>query len=145
ANSALQEGGGIYGVGTLTSSTVSGNSATRQGGGIEKKFGSTGTLTLYDTILAGNNTANGPSDILFMDGFISLGHNLIGNGTGASGYLPSDLVGTAQNPIDPRLAPLADNGGPTQTMALVPGSPAIGAGDPTNAPEWDQRGPGFPR
>ncbi len=30
-------------------------------------------------------------------------------------------------------------------MALAPGSPAINAGDNTNAPEWDQRGPGFPR
>ncbi len=43
------------------------------------------------------------------------------------------------------LGPLADNGGPTLTHALLPGSPAIDAGDNTDAPEWDQRGPGFPR
>ena len=43
------------------------------------------------------------------------------------------------------LGPLADNGGPTQTHALLPGSPAIDAGDNTDAPEWDQRGIGFPR
>jgi hypothetical protein len=43
------------------------------------------------------------------------------------------------------LGPLADNGGPTPTMALLPGSPAIDAGDNTDAPMWDQRGPGFHR
>jgi hypothetical protein len=40
---------------------------------------------------------------------------------------------------------LRDNGGPTPTMALLPGSPAIDAGDNTGAPKWDQRGEGFPR
>jgi hypothetical protein len=74
-----------------------------------------------------------------------LGHNLIGNGSGSSGFDPTDLVGTASNPIDPLLGPLADNGGPTLTMALLPGSPAIDAGDNTDAPMWDQRGPGFRR
>src|SRR5262245_23531056 len=54
------------------------------------------------------------------------------------------LVGTAATPIDPMLAPLQDNGGPTQTMALLPGSPAIGTGALTDS-EWDQRGPGFAR
>jgi hypothetical protein len=43
------------------------------------------------------------------------------------------------------LGPLATNGGPTQTMALLPASPAIGAGDTTDAPAYDQRGPGYPR
>jgi hypothetical protein len=46
---------------------------------------------------------------------------------------------------DAKLGPLADNGGPTHTMALLPGSPAIDAGDNFKAPEWDQRGSGFPR
>jgi hypothetical protein len=46
---------------------------------------------------------------------------------------------------DPLLGPLQDNGGPTLTMALLPGSPAIDAGDNTDAPDFDQRGPGFPR
>jgi hypothetical protein len=40
---------------------------------------------------------------------------------------------------------LQDNGGPTFTRALLPGSPAINAGDNTDAPPFDQRGPGFPR
>jgi hypothetical protein len=46
--------------------------------------------------------------------------------------------------INPKLGPLQDNGGPTQTIALLPGSPAIDAGDLTDS-EWDQRGPGYPR
>ena len=48
---------------------------------------------------------------------------------------------------DPRLGRLANNGGPTFTHALFSDSPAIGAGDPNfiPPPEYDQRGPGFPR
>src|SRR5262249_37581050 len=55
------------------------------------------------------------------------------------------LVGTASAPIDPLLGPLQDNGGPTFTHALLPGSPAIDAGNNVYATEWDQRGEGFPR
>jgi hypothetical protein len=47
--------------------------------------------------------------------------------------------------IDPQLGPLQDNGGQSWTMALLPGSPAIDSGNNLNAPDWDQRGPGFPR
>src|SRR5262249_17961924 len=46
---------------------------------------------------------------------------------------------------DPRLGPLQNNGGPTPTMALLAGSPAINAGDDAGAPDHDQRGPEFPR
>jgi hypothetical protein len=53
---------------------------------------------------------------------------------------PGDLPDT-----DPLLGPLQDNGGPTPTMALLPGSPAIDAGDNADAPDWDQRGEGFAR
>jgi hypothetical protein len=49
-------------------------------------------------------------------------------------------VGTADNPIDPVLGPLQDNGGPTRTMAPLVGSPALDAGDNTDAPPTDQRG-----
>jgi len=52
----------------------------------------------------------------------------------------SDHVGTSANPIDPKLGPLQDNGGPTPTEALLPGSPAIGAGDPALLNTLDQRG-----
>jgi hypothetical protein len=113
-----------------------GANGSAEGGGI---LTPTNPVTLFDTIIAGNTAGDVTSTV------VSRGHNLIGDGTGATGFVASDLVGTTQNRIDPKLGPLASNGGPTQTMALLPGSPAIGAGDPTNAPMWDQRGPGFPR
>jgi uncharacterized MnhB-related membrane protein len=72
----------------------------------------------------------------------SLGYNLSSDGAG--GYLtgPGDQIYT-----DPLLGPLQNNGGPTFTHALLPGSPAIDAGDPnfTPPPFFDQRGPGFNR
>jgi predicted outer membrane repeat protein len=134
-------GGGIWNdqTGTVNNSTVSGNAASSSGGGIAS---AKGQLSIFNCIVAGN-TSPTSSDV---DGELtSQGHNLIGNGSGRSGYLASDLVGTDAQPLDPKLGPLQDNGGPTATMAPLPGSPAIGAGDPTNAPACDQRGPGYPR
>ena len=60
-------------------------------------------------------------------------------------------MGTTANPINPMLGPLQNNGGPTETMALLPGSPAIGTGIALavdangDALQYDQRGPGYPR
>jgi hypothetical protein len=70
----------------------------------------------------------------------SQGHNLIGDGTAGSGFADTDLVGTSSNPIDPLLEPLGDYGGPTQTMALMPGSPALNTGDPAELETPEQRG-----
>jgi hypothetical protein len=142
-NSAIY-GGGIGNIRLLTldNCTISGNSAAI-GGGVSNYTGSgkmTGTTTTHDTLIA-QNTASSDPDV---DGrFQSQGYNLIGDGTGGSGFVRTDRVGTATNPIDPMLGPLAANGGLTPTMALLPGSPAINAGDNTGAPDTDQRG--FPR
>ena len=141
-------GGGIYNTGyfggagalTVTSSTLSGNSANT-GGGIDN-FGAYASTVSRNTLVAGNTAATSPD---LSGTFTSQGHNLIGDGTGGSGFNVTDLVGTAASPIDPRLGPLQDNGGPTPTMALLPGSPAIDAGDNTGAPMWDQRGAPFRR
>ncbi len=133
-------GGGIFNGGTLTiaNATFSGNASPVGGGGIANS----GAGSLQDTIVAGNTAPLGPD----VSGSVhSQGHNLIGNGTDGSGFDPTDLVGTGDQPIDPLLGPLQDNGGPTPTMALLPDSPAIDAGDNAGAPTWDQRGPGFPR
>jgi hypothetical protein len=136
-------GGGVTtsdrGTLAVTNSTISGNFARAYpsrsfyclGGGIAGSFRS------QNTIIAGNSATTVP-DISGNLG--SLGHDLIGNTQGGSGFDPTDLLN-----VNPLLGPLQDNGGPTKTMALLPGSPAIDAGDNTGAPDWDQRGPGYPR
>jgi hypothetical protein len=133
-NSAADFGGGIDNnvdaTVALTSCTLSGNSATLAGG----IYSDSGTVTTKNMILAGNIA---PTSADLFATLTSQGHNLIGDGTGGGGFVATDLVGTAANPIDPKLGPLQNNGGPTQTMALLPGSPAIGAGDPTGAPPFD--------
>jgi hypothetical protein len=97
-----------------------------------------GTLRTRNTIVAGNTATSDAPDVSGDLG--SLGHNLVGNTTGGSGFDPTDLLN-----VDPMLGPLQGNGGPTFTHSLLPGSPAIDAGDNIDAPEFDQRGEGFPR
>jgi predicted outer membrane repeat protein len=123
-NSASASGGGLSNQGTLTliNCTVSGNSASASGGGLSNQ----GTATLGNTIVA-NSTAGG--DIY---GTITGSHNLIGDG---SGGLADSITG------NPLLAPLGNYGGPTMTMPLLPGSPAIDAGTSgVFVPTTDQRG-----
>ncbi len=126
-NSAVEGGGGVYNSGTanLTGCTVSGNSATFDGGGLAS-YGPAGPANLIDTIVAGNTDPSGASDIGGSD--VSGSDNLIG--TGGSGGLASGVDGNIvlTSLTDLGLAQLGDNGGPTQTMALLPGSAAIGAG-----------------
>jgi hypothetical protein len=140
---ASSAGGGICGAdGTLalTNCTVAGNTTaviafgTRTGGGVYSRGSSAG---LSGSILAGNAAADGPDAA---GSFTSPGHNLIGQVDGSSGWADTDLTGTAAAPLDPLLGPLQSNGGPTRTLALSPGSPAIDAGDPALAPAVDQRG-----
>jgi hypothetical protein len=139
-NSARNVGGGIANFGstvTLLDSTVSGNSAPSIGGGVfVATYG--GNTVLGSSIVAGNTCLGSPD----IGGPVtSRGHNLIGDGSGSSGLTaPGDLVGTSAAPIDPRLGPLQDHGGPTPTMAPLAGSPAIDAGDPAQLGVADQRG-----
>ena len=138
-NSAQSYGGGINNVAglTISNTTFSGNSANF-GGSIA--IGNPVTVSIGDTVLkAGQAGGN-----IFNDGgtVISRGYNLSSDFGG--GYLngPGDQINT-----DPILGPLQDNGGPTLTHALLPGSPALNAGDPnfTPPPFFDQRGSGFDR
>jgi len=138
-------GGGIYNSGTLTATncTLSGGLVGDDGGGIDNVNG--GTATLNNTIVAGNNFAGGDSDV---QGALtaSSSYNLIGVGAGMTGIangVNGNQVGTTTNPINPLLGPLASNGGPTQTMALLPDSPAIDHGSNALIPDGvttDQRG-----
>jgi hypothetical protein len=166
-NGASSGGGGIYNAGALTleQATVSGNHSN-YGGGIDNGYRATATITdstlsdntaayggggianvapvpvaLANSIVAANNGAAGPPDI---SGAVkSLGHNLIGNTTGSTGWIASDLTGAAGHVLNPDLAPLGSYGGPTQTQFPLAGSPAIGAGSVTLIPAGDatdQRG-----
>ncbi len=137
-------GGGIYvkiGPLDIRSSTIAKNSSIGSvetfGGGLYVHRQTPTVAHLRNSIIAYNIAPLG-SDLKGQ--LTTSAYNLIGNAAGGSGFASTDLLN-----IDPLLGPLADNNGPTLTHALLPDSPAIGAGDNTDAPEWDQRGPGFPR
>jgi hypothetical protein len=117
-NSAAAGGGGIGNSGTATVSncTLSGNSGPQGGGGMEND----GTLTLNNTIVA-NSPSGG--DVFNFSGTITGSHNLIDDGSGGL----SDTI-TADPKLDPN--GLHNNGGPTQTIKLLAGSPAIDHGGP---------------
>jgi CSLREA domain-containing protein len=125
-------GGGIDNGGTLslTNCTVVGNTAAGGGGGI---FG--GSVTNFrNTIVAGNTSTAGIGHDLHGT-FNSQDYNLIGNAASAT------INGTTTHNItgqDAKLGPLADNGGPTRTHALLAGSPALDAG--SNALAGDANG-----
>ncbi len=137
----------------------SGGSGT--GGGLFVVKGS--ALTLANTLIAGNNVtaglggagaggvvkngisgSSGRASAPDVSGaLVSSDHDLIGDGTGSNLTNGShgDQVGSSTNPLDPKLGPLQNNGGPTLTMALLAGSLAIDAGDSNAAPgATDQRG-----
>jgi hypothetical protein len=134
SENSANSGGGLlnyYGPVTLTNCTVSNNSAAIGGGGIDNSFdGGSATVTLANTIVAGNSlTGSGGSGSDVNAAFVSMGYNVIGKTSGSTNtWLTSDVLN-----VSPILAPLGDYGGPTQTMALLPGSPAIGTGNPALA------------
>jgi len=146
--------GGIFNQGALivTASTVAGNTGTTVGG-IDNAYPYGGApiipVALAETIVA-SNTSNTTSSSLGANApdcngpFASGGYNLIGVAAGCGGLVDGangDRVGSLDRPLDPRLGPLQDNGGPTPTRALLPGSPAVDAipGDRC-AMATDQRG-----
>jgi hypothetical protein len=137
-------GGGIavtgHGRVGISSSTVAANAAAASGGGVSVEGG--GIVYLVNTILA-DNTAPVGSECAGR--LRSRGFNLIETDEPAAceiaGSSGGNLVG-----VDPMLGPLAANGGPTETHALLAGSPAIDAGNPAllsgrgrACPRTDQR------
>jgi hypothetical protein len=151
--------------GVFTNVTVSGNIARGDGGGLSLIFGGDDTATLLNVTVTRNQAANGGGIVRtggvvqlrntlvaqnqvapggegtdVAGGCVSLGFNLVGIAEGILNVTPSDQFGTLDIPIDARLAPLADNGGPTLTHALRPGSRAIDRGGNEGAPANDQRG-----
>ncbi len=118
---------------TATNNSASGGTGTQtpgtgQGGGIFSGVQSN-SPSLRDNIVA-DNTAPSGTDVF--GSFPGALNNLIRIGGGSTGLIQGingNLVGTTESPLDPMLSPLADNGGVTQTRALLSGSPAIDAGN----------------
>ena len=160
-------GGGIYNTSSqliIANSTITNNRTTGHfggsGGGIYCNV--VGIGILKNTIVANNSVAKGGAQ----DGqgpdlkgtFTSQDYNLIEDISTASisGVTTHNITG-----VDPKLGPLFNNGGPTQTHGLLPGSPALDAGNNANLEQdsvdldndgnvtelipFDQRGTGFPR
>jgi hypothetical protein len=123
--------------------TIAGNSVASggAGGGLEVIAG---TATLDNTIVALNTQGTGSTTASDIAGTAAAASafNLIG--TGGAGGLTNGTKGNQVGVANPLLGALANNGGPTQTIALLPGSPAIGKGSATIAgvtvPPTDQRG-----
>jgi hypothetical protein len=147
-NTAATSGGGVSSGGTstleLTSVTITGNTANgvgqmgHGGGGLASAPNMSGHVLLRNTLIAGNFTASLGPDVIGR--VTSLGFNLIGETDDSLGWGPHDRTGDFFAPLDPLLGPLQDNGGPTPTHALLLGSPALDAGDPTLGGSVDQRG-----
>jgi hypothetical protein len=121
----------------ITNCTVTRNSAATPGAfgfGLGSGMiadGTNQTTDLQNTIIAGN-FESGASDADFdnQGDTTNAFNNLIGDGAGSNiaNGTNGNQVGTNASPIDPKLLPLANYGGPTATFALLPGSPAIDAG-----------------
>jgi len=168
-------GGGIdnvFGTVTISNSTIATNSAN-SGSGFEPSFGSygggisnSGTVMVSNSIIS-NNFANpgfgGGISGIYNGGTMKLSNSIVANqlaGLDCGGAITSlgynldsdgscnlTAVGDKSNDKNANLGPLQDNGGPTQTMALLSGSDAIDAGDPTGCKDpfgnlltTDQRG-----
>ena len=129
---------------------MSGNSATGSGGGI---YTYAGSLTLSRSLVSGNTAPTAAevfisSGLSVTDTFNLLGHNGLTTAQAVSGFTPdpSDIIATSDGNDPTALADVLDptlqnNGGPTLTHNLVPGSPAIDAAGPDcPPPATDQRG-----
>jgi hypothetical protein len=159
-NRSGEDGGGIDldgGIANIRNSTISGNTAAVDGGGLEASDAV--AVSLVHVTIANNTAAQGNG--IFVDPVDSAGvtvrSTIVANGSSGANCAgfpilssgtnlefpgdscdfdgPGDVVGA-----DPRLGPLANNGGPTPTHALLPGSAAIDTASNANCPATDQRG-----
>jgi CSLREA domain-containing protein len=150
-NAPAGTGGGIYFNGTvltMNNVTITNNTTGTGAGGLHKT--TTNPANIRNTIIAGNTGGEGTPDVV--GAVTSRGNNLIGVIGTSTGWIASDILNRPAF-----LAPLANNGGATQTHALLPNSPAINAGqncvvtatcveaNPPTPLTTDQRGAGFPR
>ena len=134
-------GGGLAlsGSAVLLSDTISANSCAFEGGGLAGGQEASDTVSITNCILAANTSQTNPDNADLTGSVQSGGYNLIGVAPAGSSFGVKDLTGTSAQPLDPRLDPLQDNGGPTLTMAFALGSPAIDQGV-SQGLATDQRG-----
>jgi hypothetical protein len=148
-------GGGLANFDTvsISNSTFANNAApSASGGGLAND---SGTMSISNSTFA-NNSAPSGGGLINNFGTLNIGGSIVANNSGGDCSLPAALqdqgynlesgrscgftgTGSQQN-TNPQLTPLANNGGPTQTMALQQGSPAIDTIPAANCPATDQRG-----
>lgn len=144
-NMAADSVGGIkleFAFATISNSTINGNSAKFSQGGILAGTGNN-QLDLVSTIVANNTDVTGASDLARFAGTVNATNSLI-----EQALAPGVINGTDtanQTGVDPLVGALANNGGPTNTHGLQPGSPAIDTGSNPLGLTNDQRGAGFRR
>jgi predicted outer membrane repeat protein len=150
-------GGAIYATAlvTIQQSTIANNTASVSGSGVYSAL----SPTIRNSIVAGNT---GPNQLFSGVGTSNVSNSLIGNASGngltaTQGTTPDangNFVGSSSVPLDPKLLPLANNGGPTLTHAIQADSLALNTGSNANAVDItngntpltaDQRGIGFNR
>ncbi len=162
ANTAAHYGGAILSDNDInpvevTNSTFYGNTALSGSGGAIANYGG---LVIRNSTFSNNNASNGGAIRNGIGGILSLRNSILANSVGGVDCLKSDGAPAIENlnnliettgtdfescgiPLlssDPRLGALGANGGFTQTIALLHGSPAIDAGDDASCPATDQRG-----
>lgn len=145
-------GGGVSnrgGMVSIASSTFTGNVVRRGGGGV---LNDNGTMSILNATFSANKGKSGGASVGSVNGTLTLQNTIVANsisGNGCYGTIVDqggNLHWSSWDTMclgidgDPRLGALANNGGWTQTMALLPGSQAIDAGVNANCPATDQRG-----
>ena len=150
SGNGANDGGGIFNLDGRTivqNTTISGNNATTSGGGVSS-WGDSITFTdVVSTIIAANTAGTaGSTDVALHNGGTnsftnSPGNNLVGNGNSLfTNGVSGNIVGATGALVDPRLGPLANNGGPVETMLLQSTSQAIDNGSNPASLATDARG-----
>ena len=152
-------GGGFFNFGTMvaTNNTFTGNTALYGGGGITYESAYASTLTLTNDTIANNTATSGYGGGLWEYAYTTMDNTIVAGNNGSDVYGLVDVVNYSligntsdmsigsgagnQLNVSADLDSLAyNNGAPTQTLALLPGSPAFGAGDPSQAGTISQNG-----
>ncbi|MBX7105659.1 MAG: right-handed parallel beta-helix repeat-containing protein [Gemmataceae bacterium] len=173
-NSASGNGGGVFisslgnsAISVIRNSTISGNSANSIGGGVIAGSTLARTLTVQNSTIV-NNSATTGGGLRGSSGFVQfdISSSIVSDNTAttgpdisasakvsvttslvgkSAGFTLTDLGGNLPFGTNPHLAALANNGGPTLTHAILPGSPLINSGSNPASLTTDQRGAGFNR